>query len=117
VGPSDLDDLAKEFATCAAQKYEQPEAQDGTYAGLRDDIELDGAIQQITYSVGPAGATTRASRNSETHPYHPPYNAKRWKEKLSALAKRIGPYTATIRQPDNHINYGGNSMSFVKVGN
>jgi hypothetical protein len=45
---------------------------DATYAGLLP-IPLDGAIRQVTWSTGPGGATTRASRNTEWNLAIPSY--------------------------------------------
>lgn len=40
-------------------------------------IELDGAIQQVTWSVGESGATTQAGRNNEFNLQVPSYNERR----------------------------------------
>jgi len=56
----------------AAKQFEVQSSADLTYAGIVP-IELDGAIQQVTWSVGLGGATTRASRNAEHSDYVPPY--------------------------------------------
>lgn len=45
-------------------------------------IDVDGAIQQITWRVGPEGPSTTASRNSEHSPNVPAYPARRLKENL-----------------------------------
>lgn len=57
-----------------------------TYAGIRL-ISLDGAVQQVTWSVGRGGARTTASRDMEHAPFLPPYPARRRKENLDANAQ------------------------------
>lgn len=47
-------------------------------------IEVDGAIQQVTWNVGPSGATTRASRNNEQENVITPYKVRRNAERLPA---------------------------------
>jgi hypothetical protein len=47
-------------------------------------VGLDGAIQQVTWSVGPQGATTQASRNTEHSLWVPPYPDRRRAEYLPA---------------------------------
>jgi hypothetical protein len=65
---ADCDNFAQLYAQAKINSYIEVDAEDGEYAGIRDDIELDGAIQQISWSVGPSGPTTKASANSE-HAY------------------------------------------------
>lgn len=60
-------------------------------------IELDGAIQQVTWSVGMSGATTQASRNNEFTLSIPSYNERRTAE----VARRIREKVATTL--DNQI--------------
>lgn len=47
------------------RQYENTEAVQLSYPGFRFDIQLDGAIQSLTFSFGQSGATTTATRNSE----------------------------------------------------
>lgn len=58
-----------------------------TYNGI-EFIDCDGAIMQVSWSVGPddAGAMTTASRNTEHSVYVPPYPARRRAEFLAAQA-------------------------------
>jgi hypothetical protein len=53
------------YLDAAMAEYQQTEAVQLTYGGIRGDIDLDGAIQHLSYSVGPPYATTSAARNSE----------------------------------------------------
>ncbi len=45
-------------------------------------ISLDGAIQQVTWTIGESGCNTTASRNTEHNFAIPPYPARRWVELL-----------------------------------
>jgi len=62
------------------KQYNTPYPQTVTYAGLRA-IQLDGAIQQVTYRVGQSGATTTASRNTEQLEITPSYKERRLMER------------------------------------
>lgn len=66
----------------AAAEFETRQPQEITYAGLVP-IQLDGAIQQVTWSGGPQGCTTRASRNTEHAHYVPSYKERRQLEQLA----------------------------------
>lgn len=48
-------------------------------------MDLDGAISQVTWEVGPQGATTVASRNTEHHLKIPPYPQRRRQELLRSV--------------------------------
>lgn len=65
-----------------AAKYRQVGAEMRQYVGIWP-IDMDGAIQQMTFSVGPEGPMTVISRNSEHSPVIPPYPARRKQENLS----------------------------------
>ena len=69
--------------------FQDPEAVDLAYAGLVL-ISLDGAIQQVSWSIGPQGTITRASRNSEHDLALPTYADRRRREvtSLPAIAER-----------------------------
>lgn len=76
-----LDEYEKKFTTDAAQA--------ATYVGFHN-IDLDGAIQQITWSVNASGATTRVSRNQEELIVAPSNDEKRLAQKLKDIAKAAG---------------------------
>ena len=80
---NNLDDLippANYYLEAANQKYEIGAATDRTYAGIVP-IDPDGAIQQVTWSVGGGQpATTRVSRNCEHAQYLPSYPERRRNE-------------------------------------
>ena len=59
-----------------ALEFQDTEGIDVTYPGLVA-IDLDGAIQQVAWSVGGGGARTRASRNTEFSNVVPPYKQRR----------------------------------------
>jgi hypothetical protein len=85
--------LAAQYNTSAAQTLE--------YNGIKA-IQLDGAIQQVTWTVGEGGASTVASRNTEHHLYVPPYAARRRAEFLPALAapKRMDAPALVVKPPE-----------------
>jgi hypothetical protein len=68
-----VDGLAAQYPTAAALTRE--------YNGIVP-ISLDGAISQVTWEIGPNGASTTASRNTEHSLYVPPYPARRRAEFL-----------------------------------
>jgi hypothetical protein len=61
---NEIDEACDDIIDAALAEYDQPQARQIRAIGIRP-IELDGAIVQVTYSVGPSGATTTAARNSE----------------------------------------------------
>ena len=69
----DVNDQCDYYLDAAEQTYQTTYPQTIRYVGLRGDIELDGAIQQIVFEVGPSGCTTTASRNDEQVHKYPSY--------------------------------------------
>lgn len=59
-------------------------------------IWLDGAIQQVSWSIEAAGQSTTASLNGEHHPYVPPYPARRRAEDLSPAKKAADANPAKV---------------------
>ncbi len=104
-----LDDLvprATYFLNAANAKYEIGAAADRTYAGIYP-IEPDGAIQQVTWSVGGGQpATTRASRNTEHATYLPSFPERRRNEDLRRFMGRARNAEAEGQGP-NAPNGGG----------
>ncbi len=92
---TDADDLNAEanyYLQAAAQEYIEQDSLDVPYAGLVP-IQVDGLIQQVTYSIssGPGGSTmTRASLATEHNPYVLPWAVRRRNEK-----ERNAAYTQT----------------------
>ncbi len=68
-----------------ALQYNLSDAQTVEFNGVRL-IDLDGAIAQVTWSIGAGGTTTTASRNTEHHFAVPPYPARRRAENIPSLA-------------------------------
>ena len=78
---NDLKAAADYYLNAADQKYRVEARSERTYAGIHP-ISPDGAIQQVTWSVGGGPATTQASRNSEHSVFIPPFPERRRKEQL-----------------------------------
>jgi hypothetical protein len=74
-----------------AAKYRESNAQTLTYNGIIP-IDCDGAISQVSWSVGPGGAETVASYNTEHDPWVAPYPARRRAELLGAVERRQNYY-------------------------
>jgi len=68
----------KEYLATSGQTVE--------YNGFRA-IDLDGAVQQVTWSLGPDGCSTTASRNTEHSLWVPPYPARRRVEFLDPVRR------------------------------
>ena len=71
----ELDEEAAYHLQAEAARYEVRTPQEAVYGGLQP-IQVDGAIRQVTYSIGPP-TTTRASRQSEHSLYVEPYTSRR----------------------------------------
>jgi hypothetical protein len=87
------------YLDAAEQQYETTYPQTLKYVGLRDDIELDGAIHQIVFDVSRQGTTTTVSRNDEQVHKFVSYKERRMLEsasRLRQLADRLQP--AALRQ-------------------
>ena len=78
----------------AMQKRFTPEpSTDVQYAGIlgKSQLDLDGAIQQITYTLGNGqAAITRASRNAEHSDFTPSFYERRRREKLDLFTAAGG---------------------------
>ncbi len=75
------------YLRAALAELQVSTAADRTYAGLLP-INLDGAIQQVSWSVGQSGARTRASLNHEHNPFVAPYRERRFYERLRGQVGR-----------------------------
>lgn len=67
---------AQHYLDAAQAEYQTLVPQELAYSGLRA-INPDGAIQQVTWEVGPSGAFTRASRGNEFNLLVPSYEERR----------------------------------------
>lgn len=77
---TEFNEKANYYLSARLKAFEDVLSGEREYAGIRDDIDLDGAIQQITYTVGRSGATTKVSRNSEHDHNIPTYDERRANE-------------------------------------
>lgn len=75
---------ATEFAKARLREYRQLSPQHIVYDGIRL-IHLDGAIQQVSWSVGGGVSKTVANRNNDTQDYMPSYQERRWRQKINAF--------------------------------
>ena len=72
------------YIDAALLEFQAQTPADVTYAGLLP-LSPDGAITQVTWTVGPHGALTRAARNTEWNPALPTY---RERQLLQALPRQ-----------------------------
>ncbi len=84
---ADVNREADYYLTAAERDYELKFPQEITYMGLRK-IQLDGAVLQVTLTLGPQGFTTKASRSDEFSNIVPPYRERRMLEQVNAAARR-----------------------------
>jgi hypothetical protein len=92
----EVDQACDYYLAAALLEYQMPKQQDLLYAGLLP-IELDGAVLQVTWSVGPQGTTTRAGRSTEYDLRIPSYNERRFFE---LLARRGMQYPDVIQETE-----------------
>jgi hypothetical protein len=69
------------YLAAADQEYQSPNGLEVLYMGLKQ-IDIDGAIRQVEWSVGPEGFTTRACRNSEFAVGTIPLKQRRLQERM-----------------------------------
>ncbi|ANS03337.1 hypothetical protein [uncultured Mediterranean phage uvDeep-CGR2-KM19-C37] len=81
-------DEARRTLDAVESSFMTTESVDLQYAGIIP-IDLDGAIQQVTWHVGPPAATTRASRGSEHEIDIPSYDQRRQQEGLARVIERF----------------------------
>lgn len=70
------------------RRFQATTPQSATYMGLID-VELDGAIQQITYTVNAGGAETTVSRNTEELTHAGSYQEHRALEKQRDMIRQL----------------------------
>lgn len=85
---------ANHYLDAAAKALEADPATDIQYGGIVP-ISPDGAIQQVSFSVGGGPATTRASRNVEHDLAVPTWEERRRREKIAELDRE-----AEARDPE-----------------
>jgi hypothetical protein len=101
----DFIEMTNSVLQAEKRKYVRANAQTVTYSGLRFNPDLDGAIQQITWTVpgGNAHATTTIYRNNDYSDVLPSYAQMRYRrrlqgglETLKRLAGAVGDAAGTI---------------------
>jgi hypothetical protein len=94
---------AKHYVAGLEAQYLTAAADTRQYNGIVP-IDLDGAISQVTWNVGPGGATTTASANTEHAIWIPPYPARRRAEFLrpamqASLMSDANPSRINVMDP------------------
>lgn len=84
---SDCDQAAEYYLDAAEQHYLAITPEIRTYTGFQA-VELDGAIQQVTFNLSKAGATTTIARNTEIIADRMLYNVKRFYDRMRQLRER-----------------------------
>ena len=84
----DLETKLRHYADAALSKYQLTDSGEDTYAGIVP-TDLDGAIHQVVYSVGPDGAETMVGRNREPNPYYPSFATRRRVEQSRQNPKEV----------------------------
>jgi hypothetical protein len=96
------DQQADAYLDAVEAEYDTSGSQICIYVGLKP-ISLDGAIQQVTWSVGLRGATTQVCRNTDRAPYTVSYAERRVAEKAAAALH-------TAVRADNRATLPGGGM-------
>lgn len=84
---SDCDQACGYYLDAAEQHYLAITPEVRTYTGFQV-VELDGAIQQVTFSLTAAGATTTIARNTEIIANRMQYNEKRFYDRMKRLREK-----------------------------
>jgi len=94
-----VDANADRYLDAIQLEYRVLDPETRRYAGLFP-IQLDGAIQQVTYWVDEEGFTrTQASYNCEAHEFAPPYREKRKLEQVKAQLQITQPVGQSAHEP------------------
>lgn len=80
---AEVDAATQHYLTAAAQEFQTQVGHHRTYGGLLS-IDLDGAIQQVAWHVGPPHASTQVSRNNEFSLVVPSYKERQRREQSRA---------------------------------
>jgi hypothetical protein len=92
----EIDKECDYYLVAAMKDYQLNLPQTIAYSGLWK-IDLDGAIQQVTFSIGTSGgATTTVSRNTEQYRYVDPYKERRMQEIQRETWKTSGQIVNTV---------------------
>ena len=89
---ADVTAACDHYLDAAEREYQVTLPQSRRYVGLRNDVDLDGAIQQMVFQVGTGGgASTIVSRNDEKVRFTTAYRTRREREKLRAFFREPPP--------------------------
>lgn len=102
---AEIDAACQYYLNAALSAYQRPTPNTKKYMGIKP-VQLDGAVQQITFNVGPSGATTVVSRNDEQLDRIDPFDVRRQAERnrhaggvyqaLAAYYRRINQRMPTV---------------------
>lgn len=84
---SDVDQACEYYLDAAEQHYLAITPEIRTYTGFQA-VELDGAIQQVTFTLNKGGATTIIARNTEIIANRMQYNEKRFYDRMRRLREK-----------------------------
>ena len=73
---AEVESQCQYYAQSVAREYQLVTSSTKSYIGILQ-IDMDGAIQQVSYEIGKGGSTTRASRGTEHSWYTPAYEERR----------------------------------------
>jgi hypothetical protein len=94
---TDLEAEADYYLDAMAAEYQVTTPETRQYIGLLAG-DLDGAIQQVTWSVGPSGATTTVSRNNEQADIRIDYKERRRIERTKDAARTNAELKQLLQQ-------------------
>jgi len=95
---AEAEKAADHYLDAVQRKYQTTDPSSFTYAGFQK-IDVDGAIQQVTWNLSDDGyATTRASRNREEMLVTPSYQERRFIERLQVVLEAQQFITPEQRQ-------------------
>ena len=85
----EIDQWCEKFLDGIKAEYQTTMPWTRKYAGLRE-IDLDGAVQTVSWNVGGSGATTVASRGTEQLSRVQPYRVRRQAEMARQITRQAG---------------------------
>ena len=101
----DINQQSDYYLDAAEQQYQTTFPQTVSYVGIRGDIELDGAIQQVVLQISDtAGATTTASRNDEQVHKFPSYKERRELERVKKIKEEAAKQKPGNQRKANRVN-------------
>lgn len=84
---SDVQQACNYYLDAAEQNYLGAAPEIRTYTGFQA-VDLDGAIQQVTFAISRGGATTTIARNTEIIANRMPYNERRFYARMRQLQEK-----------------------------